>query len=307
LVAEHLDHLHYLNDILCLNISDLNKVLSEHLLHKLLVPLYVYSLMKQNILCQTQVEMKFYISCNFPDIPDSDRFIFQDEKKHVSVVVALFLLSQVFLIVSHGPLVHTLAAIMLMSDLETIQIGTNRVLEKFGNIASSKSIIFSPLKKKSLDTPVETLSTSEEFRNEENDIRNSEREMANIIDESQEFNHPSTSFDTSTINTSVLTNMPLNMSVPTEEDLEEEIKQLNVTDEEKEQRLALESPLLLHQSHNDIFESLAKKPFLETIINSLLCAENDYAALFALCLLYALANNQVIISHTNLEHVMHFI
>ena len=45
LVAEHLDHLHYLNDILCLNIKDLNKVLSEHLLQKLLVPLYVYSLM----------------------------------------------------------------------------------------------------------------------------------------------------------------------------------------------------------------------------------------------------------------------
>lgn len=56
LVAEHLDHLHYLNDILCLNIPDLNKVLSEHLLHKLLVPMYVYSLTKQkHLLCQNQV------------------------------------------------------------------------------------------------------------------------------------------------------------------------------------------------------------------------------------------------------------
>lgn len=56
LVAEHLDHLHYLNDILSLNIADLNKVLSDHLLHKLLIPLYVYSLMKhKNVLCQTQV------------------------------------------------------------------------------------------------------------------------------------------------------------------------------------------------------------------------------------------------------------
>lgn len=55
LVAEHLDHLHYLNDILCLNIQDLNKVLSEHLLHKLLVPLYVYSLMKHNNSCKNQV------------------------------------------------------------------------------------------------------------------------------------------------------------------------------------------------------------------------------------------------------------
>lgn len=272
LVAEHLDHLHYLNDILCLNIPDLNKVLSEHLLHKLLVPLYVYSLMRQkDTLCQTQ-----------------------DEKKHVSVVVSLFLLSQVFLIVSHGPLVHTLAAVMLMSDLESVQIGTNKVLEKFGNVTPSKSIIFSPLKEKSLNTPSETLSTSDGLSNEEsNDVRNNEREATeNAIDESQESNHPSTSFDVaSTINTPVLMSTPLDTSVPSEEDLEE-MKQLNITDEEKEQRLALESPLLPHQSQNDIFESLAKKPFLETIVNSLLCVENDYAALFALCLLYALASNQ---------------
>ncbi|XP_011343559.1 protein CLEC16A homolog isoform X2 [Ooceraea biroi] len=273
LVAEHLDHLHYLNDILCLNIPDLNKVLSEHLLHKLLVPLYVYSMTKQkNILCQTQ-----------------------DEKKHVSVVIALFLLSQVFLIVSHGPLVHTLAAVMLMSDLDTIQTGTNRVLKKFGNVTPSKSITFSPLKEKSLDTPSETLSTSEELCNEEGDVENSEREATdtdNAIDELQESNHPSTSFDAaSMVNTPVLMNTSLDTSVPSEDDLEE-IKQLNVTDEEKEQRLALESPSLPHQCQNDIFESLAKKPFLETIVNSLLCVENDYAALFALCLLYALVNNQ---------------
>ncbi|KYM98898.1 PREDICTED: protein CLEC16A [Cyphomyrmex costatus] len=222
LVAEHLDHLHYLNDILSLNIRDLNKVLSEHLLHKLLVPLYVYSLMKYKNTCQTQ-----------------------EEKKHVSVVVALFLLSQVFLIVSHKPLVHTLATVMLMSDLETIQIGINSVLEKFGDINFDDA---SPI-----NTPVHTSTLS--------DIT----------------------------------------SLPSEEDLDE-IKQLNVTDEEKEQRLAMESPLS-HQSQNDIFESLTKKPFLETITNSLLCTENDYAALFALCLLYALANNQGI-SHKILDIIL---
>lgn len=46
LVAEHLDHLHYLNDILCLHIEALNDVLTAHLLNKLLVPLYVYSLVQ---------------------------------------------------------------------------------------------------------------------------------------------------------------------------------------------------------------------------------------------------------------------
>ena len=44
LVAEHLDHLHYLNDILCLNIHALNEVLTDHLLNRLLIPLYVHSL-----------------------------------------------------------------------------------------------------------------------------------------------------------------------------------------------------------------------------------------------------------------------
>jgi len=95
----------------------------------------------------------------------------------------------------------------------------------------------------------------------------------------------STFFDDAStpVNISVLTNTSLDTSIPSKKDLEE-IKQLNVTDEEKEQRLALESSLMPHQNQN-IFESLVKKPFLETIINSLLCTENDYAALFTLWLL----------------------
>ena len=48
LVAEHLDQLHYLNDILCLNIQSLNEVLTDHLLDRLLIPLYIYSLTVDN-------------------------------------------------------------------------------------------------------------------------------------------------------------------------------------------------------------------------------------------------------------------
>lgn len=48
LIAEHLDHLHYLNDILCLHIEDLNVVLIEHLLKKLLIPMYIMSLIPRN-------------------------------------------------------------------------------------------------------------------------------------------------------------------------------------------------------------------------------------------------------------------
>lgn len=48
LVAEHLDHLHYLNDILCLNIDNLNLVLSDHLMNILLIPLYLFSLVRES-------------------------------------------------------------------------------------------------------------------------------------------------------------------------------------------------------------------------------------------------------------------
>ncbi|XP_043250720.1 protein CLEC16A homolog [Colletes gigas] len=275
LVAEHLDHLHYLNDILCLNISDLNKVLSDHLLHKLLVPLYVYSLMRhKNLLCQNQ-----------------------EERKHVSIVVALFLLSQVFLIVSHGPLVHTLAAVMLLSDLETIETGASKVLELYGDITSNKSIAFSPPKEsleKSLENLSESLSILDEVcEDESND--NTENEATEIT----EINQPSTSFNTASMGDATVQS-PEQLDVPSK-DLEE-IKHLNVTDEEKEQRLALESPLT-PQTPKNVNESLPNKPFLETILNSLSCTENDYAALFGLCLLYALANNQGI-EHKTLDPIL---
>ena len=270
LVAEHLDHLHYLNDILCLNISDLNKVLSEHLLHKLLVPLYVYSLMRQkNLLCQNQ-----------------------EERKHVSTVVALFLLSQVFLIISHGPLVHTLAAVMVLSDLETIQTGASKVLEMYGDISSDKPIAFSPPKEsleKSLENLSESLTVSDELCEEEVNLEETKDSTENEGEEVLETNHPSTSFDTaSSSDTSVfMSPEQMNITIPSEG--LEEMNHLNITDEEKE-RLALESPMIPLARKKS--ESLSNKPFLETILNSLFCTENDYATLFALCLLYALVNNQ---------------
>ena len=46
-VAEHLDHLHYIGDILSLGVEPLNHVLIDHLLNRLLIPLYVYSLSDQ--------------------------------------------------------------------------------------------------------------------------------------------------------------------------------------------------------------------------------------------------------------------
>lgn len=44
LVAEHLDHLHYISDIISLGMDALNEIIADHFLNRLLIPLYVYSL-----------------------------------------------------------------------------------------------------------------------------------------------------------------------------------------------------------------------------------------------------------------------
>ena len=64
LVAEHLDHLHYLHDILSLNIQDVNIVLTGHFINRLLIPLYIYSLVRKRPdleqVCSERVALKKY-------------------------------------------------------------------------------------------------------------------------------------------------------------------------------------------------------------------------------------------------------
>ncbi|XP_048507003.1 protein CLEC16A homolog isoform X2 [Athalia rosae] len=268
LVAEHLDHLHYLNDILCLDIPDLNQVLTEHLLHKLLVPLYVYSL--------TRHKTQFFQP--------------KDKKKHVSAVVSLFLLSQVFLIISHGPLVHTLASIILEADLDIIENGAGKLLEEYSTFAATETVAFAQPPEtlerlfESLDeVQSETVISETELSTEDMNERCSKEEST----EYAAINTPTTSY----VN-SEATPRPQVLDINTPSETLDKLKSLNVTDEEKEQRLALESPLAPQPLFDDMQQSLANKPFLEAILNALSCTENDYAALFSLCLLYALANNE---------------
>lgn len=208
--------------------------------------------------------------------------------------MALFLLSQVFLIVSHGPLVYTLAAVILKSDLNMIQIGVRKVIETFSDISSNKSIEFSQPKEtleKSLENLSESLTISESLNDDDNNVEFTSETGETIDEKVHDLSKPSTSrVHVLPCDTSIKSSEQLDMNIPTEE--LENIKHLNVTDEEKE-RLALESPLTQSQIQHNALELLSNKPFLETILNSLFCTENDYAALFGLCLLYALANNQV--------------
>lgn len=139
LVAEHLDYLHYLNDIFCLNIPDLNAVLTEHLLHKLLVPLYIFSLtpapppppmalIAQNLAAVLNKTLDF-------DIQESNN-------PRVSCVVALFLLSLVFLVITHGPLVHALAWVILNGDHAVFKNGAGEVLNAYLDRRAAVSLGF---------------------------------------------------------------------------------------------------------------------------------------------------------------------
>nr|CAH0101247.1 unnamed protein product [Daphnia galeata] len=170
LVAEHLDHIHYVNDILCLAIDNLNEVLVEQLFQRLLLPLYINSLNKG------QVQMK------------------SGDRPMVSRVVSLFLLSQIFLIIHHKPLVVTILRLLI-------------------NFEESPAL-----------------------------------------------------------------------AIATVQDSNEAIED-NITDEEKEQRMSSSTAVISSESNN-------LTSHLETILDSLDPAENDYEALFGLSLLYAMGQNR---------------
>ncbi|KAF8772002.1 Protein CLEC16A like protein [Argiope bruennichi] len=210
LVAEHLDHLHYLNDILCLHIDALNDVLTDHLLNKLLIPLYVYSLVQNEQSASSE-----------------------EERPQVSCIVALFLLSQVFLIVSHKPLVQQLAKIILNAEMSLFSNGVP-------NITMSEHCTS------------EISATAEASHNQQH----SESTLQGINN----------------------TNCTNGTSVE---------EGSNITDEEK----AVAAKMSTHFETMQKGFSLSNRPFLEAIFNALDCTENDHAALFALCVLYAIGHN----------------
>lgn len=118
LVAEHLDHLHYLNDILLLQIADLNAVLTEHLLHKLFLPLYIFSLTPS-----TPLPPMERVTRDLAAVLNTVVHIEEVANPRVSPVIAKYLLSLVFQVVTHGPLVHSLAWVILNGDYAVFKEG----------------------------------------------------------------------------------------------------------------------------------------------------------------------------------------
>lgn len=110
-----------------MNISDLNAVLTEHLLHKLFVPLYIFSLTPAPALSMALVTQNLAAVLN----KTVDIDIQEINNPRVSCVVALFLLSLVFLVITHGPLVHALAWVILNADHTVFKEGAAEVLNAY--------------------------------------------------------------------------------------------------------------------------------------------------------------------------------
>lgn len=261
LVAEHLDHLHYLNDIFLIDIDTLNEVLTDKLLNRLLVPLYVYSLTKRK---------KF-----------SEEV---DDRKHVSCVVSLFLLSQVFLIIHYGPLMQQLAEVIFQGDVALAQPGGP------GHRDSPKMGIreFRP-PRESLE---KTLENTRPKRNYDH-----QQETSKLVKPGTKPEEPVMSVLAAEVLSSPSTEGALS---PSSEicsgDTELSSPTQNSTDEEKlmgrtHQRLSAPRPPPSSENLQTSF-SLENRPYLEAVFNALECSENDYSALFALCLLYAMGKSE---------------
>ncbi|KAM3961022.1 C-type lectin domain containing ema [Aphomia sociella] len=350
LVAEHLDHLHYINDILCLNIPDLNDVLTEHLLHKLFVPLYIYSLTSESakrpansspynrdhiqsievITRNLEAILKGKNTevspgrINFPRRMESE----EENKPSVSCVVSLFLLSQVFLIITHGPIVHALAWIILQSDLSVFEDGATKILEMYiSNAKSNVKLEFSK-PQLSLEKALESTSgherdyTTPEYSGPKGFGYDTDQSSCDLDPELVSNSLPSTSqmSDTSSIAhdstedlVTQIHTLKSNELISPKENMPDSplpdsgidsgssktcSELYNITDEEKQKLLGAapstsrERLVTLETILERENKEIERRPFLKTILDSLDCSENDYKALFALCLLFALINNK---------------
>ncbi|KAH8295228.1 hypothetical protein KR018_008873 [Drosophila ironensis] len=253
LVAEHLDHLHYLSDILLLDIKDLNAVLTEHLLHKLFVPLYIFSLTPPPPPPSLAV-----VTQNLAAVLNRNVDIDIQEIQHprVSSIVALYLLSLVFLVVSHAPLVHALAWVILNGDHGVFKEGAAEVLNSYVERREAVVPAFGE-PDESLEQALDTvtgLGSASTYALSEESVESSATTVAGTE------SHP-------------------DVITPAESKLR------NITDEEKQ---------MLQQSSSFIKTDPSElaKPFLDTVLQALDCTENDYLALLSLCLIHAMSHNR---------------
>ncbi|XP_054745810.1 protein CLEC16A homolog isoform X1 [Anastrepha obliqua] len=295
LVAEHLDHLHYLNDILLLEIDDLNAVLTEHLLHKLFVPLYIFSLTPAPPPTSLAVVTQNLAAVlNRPvdiDIQDINN-------PRVSSIVALYLLSLVFLVITHAPLVHALAWVILNGDHGVFKEGAAEILNAYVEHRLAVVPGFGE-PRESLEQALETVGANSSSYSYDGDNLNTVEATAGTsgaalaLATNAEANLVVT---TTTTTTKIATEgadsdaelsarkISVGSASAAAQVVLNNVKLGNITDEEKEELQKLVQPT---QAYSEL-----SRPFLEMVLSALDCTENDYLALLALCLIYAMAYNR---------------
>ncbi|KAM9125027.1 protein CLEC16A isoform 2-T2 [Pangshura tecta] len=258
LVAEHLDHLHYLNDILIINCEFLNDVLTDHLLNRLFLPLYVYSLVNQDK---------------------------GGERPKISLQVSLYLLSQVFLIIHYAPLVNSLTEVILNGDLSVFSSKVEQDIQR----NSAKSSIRCFIK------PTETLERSLEINKHKGKKRLQKRPNYKNVGEEEEEERglEDTQEDPDKAKGTEGSSKGIKPSGENEE--------IEMVIMERCKMSELSISTVTEQNTTDEEKSAAasgsemtnwSRPFLDMVYNAQDCAEDDYYALFVLCLLYAMSQNK---------------
>ncbi|XP_042360168.1 protein CLEC16A [Plectropomus leopardus] len=284
LVAEHLDHLHYLNDILIINCEFLNDVLTDHLLNRLFLPLYVYSLV----------------------IPETS------EERKINPQVSLYLLSQVFLIIHYQPMVNALAEVILNGDLSVFTPQTD-MPSKHKSTASAGGVRRFTKPPESLERSLELSrhrgrkrpqkrpnykNLGEEEDDEragggggggggvgaeegwDDDSRGGEREGGREREKGKGTEGVGGGGGGSSKGSraSGETAEEIEMVVM-EKCMVSELTEQNITDEEKTAAAT--------RTHTQ-----RSRPFLDMVYSALDCTSDDYHALFVLCLLYAVSHSK---------------
>ncbi|XP_027796244.2 protein CLEC16A isoform X3 [Marmota flaviventris] len=259
LVAEHLDHLHYLNDILIINCEFLNDVLSDHLLNRLFLPLYVSSL----------------------ESPDKG-----GERPKISLPVSLYLLSQVFLIIHHAPLVNSLAEVILNGELSEVYAKTEHDVQRNSAKPSIRCFI----------KPTESLERSLEMNKHKGKRRVQKRPNYKNVGEEEDEEKGAAEDAQEDAEKAKGTEGGSKGAKTSGENEEIEM----VIMERKLSELAA-SPSLQEQNTTDEEKSAAatcsagvqwSRPFLDMVFHALDSPDDDYHALFVLCLLYAMSHNK---------------
>ena len=282
LVAEHLDHLHYLNDILLLRIDDLNEILTDHLLNRLLVPLYIYSLIAPG-------DPQASTPKHGGDDDEGDLADVRPSKRpRITRIVSLFLLSQVFLIISYDSLVQQLVDIILNGNCKIFAkpqfIAPHETLEEslvnnLFNRSSSSRIVYEEEEEglNSGDEKLESDKLDEKLDENQNDELNNQsypKEHETDRRNSQRSTRPNRQFSEQPVDESPRKSINESMRDHSNDEL------LNEPNSDQIKNLLME-------------EFFKDKPFLEALYKSFDCSEqqDDHLAVFSLSLLYAIIFN----------------